>query len=240
MDTNGNSGGLFERYLTPIAIVLGAVIIALAFAFGQGAIKNPSAANPDTTGGTADISKVKVEGEPFVGDANAPVTMAFYFDYQCPFCKQFDQAVTTQLYENFVKTGKLKIVFKDFQFLGEDSTTAALFGRAMWELYPEQFYTWHQAMFTAQDDEGDQGFGDLPSIQTLTKAVPGVDVDKVTALMNQKRDAYLVLIKADRDEGASMGINGTPAAIVGTKLLSNLYPNDFYNAVAAEVNAGGK
>lgn len=231
MDDMKNSGAI-EKYLTPIAVVVGALIIAGAFAFGSGAKKADDGSQPAAQ--AVNIKDVKTEGSPFIGDANAPVTMAIWFDYQCPFCKQLELNVTSQLYEQYVKTGKVKIVFKDFQFLGADSDTDAEFARAMWEAYPDKYYEWYKAMFVAQDDEGDKGFGDLASVQALTAKIPGVDVAKVTKLMTDKKTQYDAAIAADRAEGQAMGINGTPAIIVGTKLLSGAQP---LNAVTALLDA---
>jgi protein-disulfide isomerase len=225
-----------ERYLTPIAVLVGAVILAGAYVYGGhgGAAPSPSADGGAQPSVAVDIKNVKTAGDPYVGDPNAPVTMAIWFDYQCPFCKQLDTTVTSKLYTDYVQTGKLRIVFKDFQFLGQDSDTAALFARAVWQLYPDKFFAWYQAMFVAQDAEGDQGFGDLASIQTLTKTISGIDVDKVTALMNDKKTDFEAAIQADRSEGAAMGVNGTPAIVTGTQLLSGAQP---YDTVKAAVDA---
>jgi protein-disulfide isomerase len=236
MDTP--SKGVFaEKYLTPLAIIVGAIIIAAVFAFGHGTTATPAAGTAGSAGVPSDISKVKTDGEPFVGNANAPVTMALYFDYQCPFCKQFEQQVTPALFDAYVKTGKVKIVLKDFQFLGEDSTTDALFARAMWEAYPDHFYDWFKAMMDAQDEEGDKGFGDLDSVKTLTAKIDGVDVNKVVKLMTDKKDAYQAAIDADRKEGAALGINGTPSIIVGKKLFTAISPQDFTTGITNEINA---
>lgn len=220
-----------ERYLTPVAVLLGAVIIAAAFIFGNGG--KPQAGQPGQPV-KVDIKDVKTDGDPFIGDPNAPVTIAFWFDYQCPFCKQVEDQVMPQLYDTYVKTGKVKVVFKDFQFLGQDSQTAAEFARAMWEAYPDKFYDWYKAMFAAQDAEGDQGFGDLESITALTAKIPGVDADRVVALVNEKKAAYDAEIAADRDEGQKLGVNGTPATIVGTTLLSGAQP---FSAIAPLIDA---
>lgn len=234
-DKNNNSGGsVMEKYLTPIAVVVGALIIAGAFAFGNGGAATGGKQGQQPAAVKVNIKDVKTAGDPFIGDANAPVTMAIWFDYQCPFCKQFEETVTAQLYENYVKTGKLKIVFKDFAFLGEDSTVAGEFARAMWEAYPDHFYEWYQAMFTAQDDEGDKGFGDLESIKAMTAKIPGVDVAKVTKLMTDKKATYDAAMAANRTEGQTMGINGTPAVIIGTSLLSGAQP---YTTVAPLIDA---
>lgn len=221
-----------DRYLTPIAVLLGAVILALAYVYGGGVRENTGTGQEPSA--TVDINDVKTENAPYVGDVNAPVTMAIWFDYQCPFCKLFDEDAIAQVYTDYVLTGKVKVVFKDFQFLGEDSNTAAAFGRAMWELYPDKYYAWYQAMYGAQDDEGDRGFGDLTSIQTLTKTLEGIDVDKVTALMNAKKAEFMAAVQADRTEGASLGVNGTPAVIIGTQLFAGAQP---YEVIKAAIDA---
>lgn len=99
-------------------------------------------ANPVAPAPTDLISKVATAGEPFIGNPNAPVTIAYYFDYQCGYCHQFMQNVMPKLYADFVETGKLKIVLKDFQFLSSDSVTGALFGRALWESNPAEHFKW--------------------------------------------------------------------------------------------------
>jgi protein-disulfide isomerase len=220
MDTP--KGTLFDRYGMPVALLVGLVVIAAAIYFGHGLQPATTAATATGPNGAAapavNIANLKTAGEPYIGNANAPVTMALFFDYQCPFCKQFDQTVLNQIYTNYVQTGKVKVVFKDFQFLGPDSTVDAEFARAVWAAYPNQFYAWFTAMFAAQDEEN-TGFGDLASVEKLTATVPGIDVTKVEALMTQNKAAYDTAIDADRAEGAADGIQGTPSVMIGTTLL---------------------
>jgi protein-disulfide isomerase len=237
-DTNSKGSGktsLVERYLIPISIVLAAVIIAVAFAFGHGGTTSPTATTGTPAAPAVDIAKVKTDGEPYVGSASAPVTMALFFDYQCPFCKQFDATVVQQLYTNYVQTGKLKIVFKDFDFLGPDSIQASEFSRALWQLYPTQFYAWYNAVYTNQLEESRNADASyLPHLEQLAGALPGVDVSKVEALMTQNKTQYDATIQADFTEGQSYGIQGTPSVIVGTTLLQGAQT---YQTVAALIDA---
>lgn len=229
-----NGSTFMEKYLTPIAILLAAVIIAFALFYGHGASKNPA----DGAGAGAaavDVKNIKTEGDPYIGEANAPQTMVLFYDYQCPFCKQFELGVTPKLVEQYVKTGKLKIVFKDFQFLGNDSLDAAVFGRAVWESQPDKFYEWYVAMFKAQDEEGDQGFGNLASIEKLSGTITGLDVAKADALVKSKRTAYETAVNADRAEGAALGINGTPTIVVGKHVLTGLSTDQYYTAIVAAI-----
>jgi protein-disulfide isomerase len=231
--TSSKSGGqplFFERFGTPIALLLGLVIVAGAIYFGG---KFQPTATSQTASTTAAAVDIKTDGDPYIGNVNAPVTMALFFDYQCPFCKQFDQTVTSQLYTNYVQKGQLKIVFKDFDFIGPDSLVASEYARAVWELYPQQWYAWYTAMFAAQDTEN-TGFGDEASIKKLTAGISGIDATKVAALVATKKTAYDATAQASFQEGQSYGIQGTPSVIIGTTLLQGAQT---YQAVAGLVDA---
>ncbi len=227
---NSHQGPVLERYITPLAVLAGAIIIALALAFGRGG----EAPQPDNKpAAVVDIKEVKTEVSPFVGEKDAPVTIAVWFDYQCPFCKRFDLDTLTQVYQNYVTTGKVRIIYKDFQFLGPDSMTAGLFARAVWDAHPDKFYPWLSAMMEAQDEEHG-GFGDLATITTLTRSIPGIDTDRVLKLMTDKKAEYEAAMAADRAEGQSFGINGTPATIIGTQVLSGAQS---YATIQAAIDA---
>lgn len=235
METNQPS---IEKFLTPVTVLLGAGLIAAAIYLNPGGAPSfPATGGEEQAAAVANIADVTIENEPFVGDPNAPVTMAFYYDIQCPFCKRFDMEVTPQLYEKFVKTGKLKIVFKDFQFLGPDSMTGALYGRAVWELFPDQYYAWAQAMAEAQDDENG-GFGDEATVAKLTGSVPGIDGAAVAAAVKANQARYEALISASRDEGSALGVSGTPTVIIGDTLLSGRSSSQFLSEISAIVEAG--
>jgi len=228
-----------DKYLTPIAILLAGIIVAVALAFGHGST-NTNTQQAQNGAPSVNVKDIKTDGDPYIGDKNAPNTMVLFYDYQCPFCKQFEQGVSPKLFDNYVKSGKLRIVFKDFQFLGNDSMDAAVFGRALWESQPDKFYPWYVAMFNAQDEEGDQGFGDLASVEKLAATIPGLDVAKVDALVKSKRKTYEQAITEDRSEGAALGVNGTPSIVVGTQLLTGMSPDQFYAAITSVLDGKTK
>ncbi len=215
-----------QKLAVPIAIVVAGALIAGAVYF-SGA-KAPAAGGAPTQ--AVDIKDVKISAsDPFIGKADAPVTLAYWSDYQCPFCKAVEtggvQGININpsiptLIKDYVDTGKLRIVFKDYPFLGEDSLTAALYEHAVWETYPDKFYAWRAAMFAAQDDEGDQGFGDEASIIALSKKISGIDAAKLKALVASKKDAYTKFIQDDLTEGSGFGISGTPGFITGKTLIA--------------------
>ena len=210
----------------PIAIVIAGALIAGAVYFsGSGGGTSPTGQPKPPE---VDVKDVSITADdPFIGNANAPVTLVYWSDFQCPFCKAVEvggvpgisiNPSMPTLISDYVNTGKLRIVFKDFAFLGPDSTTAALYEHAVWDTYPDKFYDWREAMFEAQDEEHG-GFGDEESILALIKTIPGMDANTLKAKVAANTDAYTQLINADRDEGSSFGVSGTPSFITGKTLI---------------------
>lgn len=241
MDTNTNS-----KFL-PVAVVLAGLFIAGAVMWNG---SHPSTGTQQAAGaGTApalavDIKNVKTDGDPYIGQANAPVTIAFWSDFQCPYCKAVEVGGVPQipltsaipdLVKNYVDTGKVKLVFMDFVFLGNDSITAALYNRSVWKLYPSQYFAWRTAMYTAQDQEGDQGFGNAASIDKLDATIAGIDATKVASDVKANTSTYQALVDADRAELQKLTAQpATPTFIIGTELIPGAVP---YETLKAAVDA---
>jgi protein-disulfide isomerase len=121
--------------------------------------------------------------------------------------------------KEYVDTGKVRIVFKDFAFLGDDSRIAAMYEHAIWKLYPNRFYDWRMEMFKAQDEEGDAGFGDEASILALIKKMGGMDANKLKADVTANVTEYAKLADDDKAEAAAIGIGGTPGFVTGKTLI---------------------
>jgi protein-disulfide isomerase len=225
----------YSSLYTPAAIIIAGLLIGVGAFFGlSGRSSAPAQGGAQQPSVAVDIKKVKLDGEPYVGQQNAPVTLAFWSDYQCPFCKAFEvggvQGIPTaaalpDIMKNYVQTGKVRIVFKDFAFLGNDSIAGAEYGRAIWHLYPDQYFAWRTAMYNAQDEEGDKGFGKASTIDALIKAqFPKMDDAAIQADIAKNKSAYDAVIAADQQEGASFGITGTPGFITGTTEIDGAQP----------------
>ncbi len=231
----------------PIAIVVAGLLIAGSVLFtnerqtaalvaqqkvaaqnqqAQGAQQQPQAP-------AVDVKNVTIAGEPFIGNPNAPVTIAYWYDYQCPFCQRHEQQVMTLMVKDYVDTGKAKIVFKDYAFLGEDSISVALIERAVWEVAPDKFYAWHKMIFDNQGSENG-GWAKKANILKLSKTIPGLDVAKVEALTISKEKEFKDGMQADQSEGSMYGVTGTPAFITGKHLVMGAQP---YAQIKAAIDA---
>ena len=214
METKGQgAGSFFEKYGTALAVLVGALIIGGAFAFGQGGDRQPTPGEPVAV----DIKDVDLDSSPSVGPKSAPVTIAVWFDYQCSFCKQFE---TTTLKEVVASYGdQVRIVYKDFQFLGPASNDAALYSRAIWDAHPDRWHEWFAGMF----ESAGESTLNVASMDALATRL-GLDVERIAKLRTDKAGEYQAAIDADRAEGQAFGINGTPGTIIGTSLIAGAQP----------------
>ena len=217
----------YSSLYVPGAIVIAGVIIGISLIV---AFKGSSGT---AATGTQPAAKVNVkdvpitDSDPYIGQKNAPVTIVAWEDYQCPYCKAVEvghpqiptKPAMPELVRDYVNTGKVRIVFKDFPFLGDDSKIAAMYEHAIWKLYPEKFFDWRTAMFNAQDEEGDAGFGDEASIIALIKKMGGMDANKLKADVTVNVTAYAKMMDDDKAEASKLGINGTPGFITGKVLI---------------------
>lgn len=218
---------------TPTAIIVAGIIIAGAvlWSAGKGASPpSPTGTQQAPPAQAVNASTVETAGEPFIGNANASLTMAYWYDYQCPFCQRNEQSAMPQIIKEYVDTGKLKVVFKDYQFLGPDSQTLGRYSQAVWEAAPDQFYQWHKAIYDNQGAEN-AGWATEEKIRAITTQVLDANLaNQIADLVKAKGDEYQKEMDDDKAEGAAMGIAGTPGTIVGTQLVSGAQPYAVFKA----------
>lgn len=217
-----------SQYYIPLSIIIAGALIAFAVFLNKGpTATEQQVATKQPAKAVAIVIKninTSTTSDPYIGDENAPVTIALWTDYQCPWCKAFEVPtansipVIPDLVKNYVNTGKLRIIFKDYQFLGQDSLTAAIYARAVWDLYPDKYFEWRTAMYNAQDGEN-SGFGDQTSIVALTKTISGIDESKIEKDVETNKAKYQQAIIDDLNSGSKFGVSGTPT--VGAPLLGD-------------------
>ncbi len=222
---------IINQYLTPLSVIIAGIIIAGAVYYsGQSPIQAP-VKQIGTPHITADITKVSTDGNPYIGSLKAPVTVAYWFDYQCPFCRRLEENVMPTIVKKYVDTGKIRIVFMDFQFLGQDSDRIGVYARAVWDVAPKKFYTWHKAIYDNQGTEN-TGWATDVTIRSITaKVLTNSEQKQVYALVIKNKSLYQQRMNADRTEGRSQGVSGTPSMLVGKRLIVGAQPLSVFEQV---------
>ena len=217
-----------NKYLIPGAVVLAGVIIAVAVIYS---VNGPS---PKNTGKseTAAIGSMPAitSGDFMLGEQNAPVTIVEYGDFQCPFCGKFFKETEPVLRENYIKTGKVKFIYRDFAFLGQESFWAANAARCAGE--QGKFWEYHDYLYNNQRGEN-QGTFSKSNLKGFAAAL-SLDREKFNTCLDS--DKYLDEIKKETKSGGEAGVTGTPANFVNGVLYVGALPtNSFTQIIDAEL-----
>ncbi len=221
-----NQDGAPKRdYFLPVSILVAAVLVAGAVVFAQ-VYKPAPAAVPAPTGGTgqqqaaADPASVlkTLPGDSFTGDANAPVTVTEYGDYQCPFCGQFFSKVEPLIMSKYAKTGKVKFVFRNFSFLGPESTAAAQAADCAAD--QNQQFAYHGALYNAKlaDESAGGTENDGSFNRTLfLKLAANLKLDIPTFTSCIDSNKYASRVADEVTAAGAAGVNSTPSVFVNGK-----------------------
>lgn len=142
-----------------------------------------------------------------LGEPDAPVVMIIYSDFQCPFCRSWAQDTKPEL-QRFVDDGTLRLEWRDFPYLGPESSLAALAGRAAAD--QDMFWEFHDEVYE-QDFSPNNGAITPEALEEWAGAA-GLDADGFAEAINTTEHQEQVF--ADRDEGVAVGVTGTPAFLV--------------------------
>jgi protein-disulfide isomerase len=145
-----------------------------------------------------------------LGNPKAPVTFVEFADLQCPFCRQYTETVMPSLVANYVRTGKMKMEFRNVAFLGDDSIR----GAQMAEAAGLQNKLWTFAdLFYANQGQESTGYVTDDFLRKIGSGVAGLNVAKA---MNDRGTAEVQKRMTDAQTlWQSSGFDGTPSFLVG-------------------------
>ena len=165
--------------------------------------------NEITTTKKPTIASFYDNASPILGDLNAPLTMVEFGDYQCTFCKKFFSETEESIITNYVKTGKVKILFKDFVVVpGNDSVNAA--NAAHCANDQEMFWQYHSTLYNNWDGEG-TGWASSEQLHQFASTL-GLDMDKFSECMSKSK--WKELVDASHADGRTLGVDATPTFFI--------------------------
>jgi protein-disulfide isomerase len=173
------------------------------------------------------VQEINISGSPFKGTAEAPVTLALFTDFQCPYCARIVPLLNQVLEKN---KGKVKLVFKNFplnthQFARKAAAAALAAGKQgkFWELHDRLFQNYNRLNDQVVQEQAQQ---------------LGLDLQKFQKDMNDPQIAQA--INQDYQDGVKAGVRGTPTIYVNGALLRNSNPEGFQAAIDKELEKKGK
>jgi protein-disulfide isomerase len=200
------------RQASPKLLLAGAVLVVLAIA-GVGLLSSGGGSATRRVEGAGE-TRALLDGIPqhgnVLGARAAPVTLVEYADLQCPYCRDFDVQTMPLLVRRYVRTRRLKVVFRPLAFIGPDSVrgrnavvAAGLQGR---------LFDVMELLYQNQGTEN-TGWLDDRLVRSVGTAVPGVDVSRLV----DESSSTTVAREAQRFDDAAIadGVRATPTLLVG-------------------------
>lgn len=150
---------------------------------------------------------VDVQGEPFLGPQDAPLTIVEFSDYLCPACRE-NHKMVKEIREDY--SGRVKWVFKDYPLKKhKEAVLAAEAARCAGD--QGKFWEYQDILFTAQETPTPERLRDYAEKLGLE---PGPFEE---CLSNGK---YKTRVEQNLAEGKSAGISGTPSFVIAGKIIS--------------------
>lgn len=145
---------------------------------------------------------------PVLGSDNAPITLVEFGDYQCFYCNRFFHTTEPDIVKNYVETGKVKMIFKDFTIIGQDSINAAHAAHCAQEA--GKFWEFHDILYNNWTGENN-GWASPSNIGGFAKQLE-LDDEDFSSCMSEAR--YISVIKASNSDAKTLGLTGTPGFFI--------------------------
>lgn len=215
------SAGAGDRRKQLLQLAAGAVFLAIAVVLVLIVVNTSSSDGGDTElEGVAEVNQ-QLAGIPqramVLGDPKAPVELVEFGDLQCPVCKAFSEELLPPTIENQVKNGEVKLEFRNFTIIGEQSPPAGAAALAA----GAQGRGWNYVeLFYKNQGAENSGYADDAFLESIAKGA-GV---KNLAKWNKDRAELLAEVDETTAEAPELGFNGTPSFAIKSPKTDGLEP----------------
>jgi len=160
---------------------------------------------------------IGVDDDPALGSPDARVLMIEFGDYQCPSCRMFWKDVEPRLKKDYIDTGKLKLVFRDFPLtqIHPEAMLAAMAVDCAGE--QNKYWEYHDKVFREQYNKGD----DIIRFKAVDLKKWAKDTKLDPAKFDQCLDSekYKNEVLKDRMDGEAAGVQGTPTFFINGRVM---------------------
>ena len=167
-------------------------------------------------------------GGPSCGQADAPVTIEIYSDFQCPYCKQAD-AILQQIAPQYFDTGKARLVYKNMPIIGPESQPAA--EAALCAGDQDKFWMYANYLFARQGNEN-SGVFSRSNLKAFASSL-GLDTGQFNTCLDSGK--YTATVRQQAAEAQRLGVTGTPTFFINGKRYEGVLPAE---RLASIIDAG--
>lgn len=214
--------------------ILVVLLIVAVWTGGFGLKGKESGQVQQPSGAGEQLVKVSADDDPMIGDKSAKVTVIEFSDFQCPFCRRYWTQTLPLIKKNYIDTGKVKYVFRDYPL---SFHPAAMPYALAAECADEQgkFWEFHDKIFEKQNEQG-AGTIDYIGADAVKKIAAdlGLDIEKFNSCFDSEK--YKNEVQKDLADGSAAGVSGAPSFFIGNdkkgyKILVGAQPYSAFQAV---------
>lgn len=216
-----------KEYFLPASILIAAVLIAGAVIYSTG-VKNtaPEKQAARLEQAVQKSSKPEIDDDVVLGDVQAPVTVFIFSDYQCPFCGKFFEETELLIRQNYVETGKVKMVYKDLTFLGPESVAASQAAECARD--QKKYWQYHDALFEAEIQDNRENNDNL-NRELFEKIASDLEMNVDEFLSCFDSFKYADEVEKDAEEAKLvMERVSTPTIFINDKMIQGAYPYSIF------------
>jgi protein-disulfide isomerase len=148
-----------------------------------------------------------------LGSPNAPVTLVYFGDLECPICREFTLGALPTIIQKYVRAGKLKIEYKSLETATREPETFKTQQIAALAAGKQQKAWNYIELFYHEQGQEDSGYVTEEYLQKLARGVPGLNIPVWT---EDRKDPTLEnQITTDAQLANNEGFNGTPSFLIG-------------------------
>lgn len=199
--------------------VFGAAVLGAIFILVGGAVSSPP-------------SGPRI-APPTLGDVAAPVVILEYGDFQCPSCGAFFRTIEPRVREAYIATGKARLEWHDFAWIGPESRDAANAARCAQA--QGRFWEYHDLLYASQAGENSGAFS-MDRLKAFGQE-QGLDTQAFDACVDA--GTYAGAVQADFGQVRSLGFTGTPTFVIGSRRMVGAQPFEVF-AAAIEAELAGR
>jgi protein-disulfide isomerase len=202
------SGGRTYALVGGVAAVIAGLLIAVSV-IGSGGDGPTTPASVSGTDAAALLDGIPQQGAA-LGRKDAPVTLVEFADLQCPFCREWSQSAFPEIVRDYVRPGKVRMVFRGLEFIGPDSEQALRFVYAA----GLQGKLWYAVdLLYANQGEENSGWVTDEFLAAVGAAIP--DFDHQQAIADASSPQVDALIRTANDSAKTLGVRSTPSFAAG-------------------------
>lgn len=163
----------------------------------------------DNNNNKLSLSNLIKQGSPHLGDLSAPITIIDFSDFQCYLCARYVKETEPIIYDTYIQTGKVNLVFKHLPNRGSDSMGAAIAAQCTND--QGKFWEYHRILYTNQKPI-DSGWVSKDNLKKFASKITGLNMSNFNSCLDSEK--YKSLVEKDLAFGSSFGFQDTPSFII--------------------------